>query len=72
MADKIMLATVKTPAFKVVNDRRQGFGTDMEIGKAIEGNLSPGHGNEIFDDLFSDDRGLSYSPATDKGFMWLG
>ena len=56
----------------MVNDRRQGFGADMKIGKSIEGNFSPGHGNEILDDFFCNDRSLSDSPATDKSLMRLG
>ena len=64
-----MNATEEATPFKVVNDRWQGFGTDMEIGQTIEGNFSPGHSNEIFNDFFSDDRSLSDSPATNEYFM---
>jgi hypothetical protein len=46
-----MDSTIKTTAFKVVNDGRQGFGANMEIGQAVQGYLASRHGNEIFDDL---------------------
>jgi len=42
VTNKIMNATEEATPFKVVNDRWQGFGTDMEIGQTIEGNFSPG------------------------------
>ena len=70
VTNKVMNATVETTAFKVVNDRGQGFCPDVKISKAIEGNLSPGHGHKIFDDLLCDDRCLSNSPAANEYFVW--
>ena len=55
----------------MVNDRRQGFGADMEISQTIQGYFSPGHGYKIFDDLIGNDCSLSNSPATDKSLMRL-
>ena len=69
VTNKVMNATVETTAFKVVDDRGQGFCPDVKISKAIEGNFSPRHGHEIFDDLFGDDRCLSDSPATNEYLM---
>ena len=69
VTNKVMNSTIETTAFKVVDYRGQGFCPDVKLSKAIEGNLSPGHGHKIFDDLFGDNRCLSNSPAANEYFM---
>ena len=69
MTHKVMNAAIQATAFKMVDDRGQGFCPDVKIGQTIEGNFSPGHIYKIFNDLLGNDRSLSDSPATYKYFM---
>jgi hypothetical protein len=70
--NEIGMIPLESATLQVVNDRGQRFGSYMEIGKAVQRYLTPGHRHAILNDLLGNDSGLTDSPAADKNLVRLG